>query len=131
MIDNYTRLLEATAELEDKTAADAAVTKLIVHLKSAGRMNMLPKIAGELRRVAARRAALRPRVEVAHERDAVHALGAAAALGISAHKAKVNPALIGGWRAQGGGKLIDHSVKRALVQIYKNIVGSKQEQAAV
>jgi F0F1-type ATP synthase delta subunit len=121
MIDNYTRLLEATAELEDKTAADAAVTKLIVHLKSAGRMNMLPKIAGELRRVAARRAALRPHVEVAHERDAVRALGAAAALGISAHKARVNPSLIGGWRAQGGGKLIDHSVKRALIQIYQKV----------
>lgn len=121
MIDTYTRLLEATAELEDKAAADAAITKLIIHLKSMGRMNMLPKIAGELRRVAARRAALRPRVEVAHESETTRALHAAAREGISARHAQVNPSLIRGWRAQGGGKLIDHSAKRALIQIYQKV----------
>lgn len=121
MIDTYTRLLEATAELEDKAAADAAVTKLVIHLKSMGRMNMLPKIAGELRRVAARRVALRPRVEVAHESEAARALHAAAREGITAKHARVNPSLIRGWRAQGGGKLIDHSAKRALIEIYQKV----------
>lgn len=121
MIDTYTRLLEATAELEDKVAVDAAVSKLIIHLKSMGRMNMLPKIAGELRRVAARRAALRPRVEVAHESEASRALHAAAREGITAKHAQVNPSLIRGWRAQGGGKLIDHSAKRALIEIYQKV----------
>ncbi|MHB1770071.1 MAG: hypothetical protein ACYCPH_03280, partial [Minisyncoccota bacterium] len=70
MIDNYTRLLETAAELEDARAADIAVGKLILHLKSMGRMKMLPEIAHELRKIAARRLALRPRVETAHQKEA-------------------------------------------------------------
>lgn len=121
MIDTYTRLLEAVAEIEDDAAADAAVTKLVVHLKSAGRMNMLPKIARELRRVASRRFALRPRIEVASEKESPVALAAAAALGITARHAVVNPSLIRGWRAQSEGKLIDRSAKQALLHIYQNV----------
>jgi len=116
MIDTYTRLLEATAELDDKAAA---VSKLIMHLKSMGRMNMLPKIVSELRRVAARRSALRPRVEVAHGSDEAEALKEAAVLGIHAEHANVNPSLIRGWRAYGAGRLVDRSAKHALIQIYQ------------
>ena len=121
MIDDYTRLLEATAELEDKAASDAAITKLIMHLKSAGRMKMLPAIAHELRKVASRRHALRPYVEVAHRKEEDSALRAAAAAGIIARHASVNHSLIHGWRARAGGKLIDHSAKRALLHIYQNV----------
>jgi len=121
MIDDYTRLLEATAELEDKVASDAAITKLILHLKSAGRMKMLPQIARELRKVAARRHALRPYVEVAHEKETAAALHAAAEMGIIARHASVNHSLIHGWRAREGGKLIDHSAKRALLHIYQQV----------
>ena len=121
MIDDYTRLLEATAELEDKTASDAAITKLILHLKSAGRMKMLPAIARELKKVAARRHALRPFVEVAHKKEEESALRAAAEAGIHARHAVVNHALIHGWRARSAGKLVDHSAKRALLHIYQNV----------
>jgi F0F1-type ATP synthase delta subunit len=121
MIDDYTRLLEATAELEDKAASDAAITKLIMHLKSAGRMKMLPAIARELRKVAARRHALRPYVEVAHQKEEAHALHAAAELGIIARHAVVNPSLIQGWRARAKGTLVDHSAKRALLRIYQQV----------
>ncbi|MFA6414639.1 MAG: F0F1 ATP synthase subunit delta [Candidatus Paceibacterota bacterium] len=121
MIDDYTRLLEATAELEDKATSDAAVTKLIMHLKSAGRMKMLPQIARELRRVAARRHALRPYVEVAHEKETAHALHAAALAGIVTRHATVNPSLIHGWRARSKGTLVDHSAKRALLHIYQQV----------
>ncbi len=121
MIDTYTRLLEAVAETEDKAAADAAVTKLITHLRSAGRMNMLPTIARELKKVASRRHALRPRVEVASEKESANALATAATLGITAKHASVNHSLIRGWRAQENGKLIDHSAKHALAQIYQNV----------
>ncbi len=121
MIDTYTRLLEAVAETGDKAVADAAVTKLIVHLKSMGRMNMLPKIARELKKVAARRHALRARVEVASESEEAAALRAAAASGIVAGRARVNPALIRGWRAQSGGTLVDRSAKRALINIYQRV----------
>lgn len=121
MIDDYTRLLEATAELEDKAVSDAAVTKLILHLKSAGRMKMLPQIARELKKVAARRHALRPHVEVAHEKERVAALHAAAVAGIITRHATVNPSLIHGWRATSGDTLIDRSAKRALLQIYQKV----------
>jgi len=121
MIDDYTRLLEATAELEDKAASDAAITKLIMHLKSAGRMKMLPAIARELRKVAARRHALRPFVEVAHEKEEAAALRAAAEAGIIARHASVNHTLIHGWRARAGGKLVDRSAKRALLHIYQQV----------
>lgn len=122
MIDNYTRLLEATAELEDKAASDTAITKLIMHLKSAGRMKMLPRIARELRRVAARRHALRPRVEVAHGREEAAALVAAAKAGIVAKHAVINNSLIHGWRARQGDKLVDQSAKRALLHIYQKVI---------
>lgn len=121
MIDTYTRLLEATAELEDKAHADAAIQKLIVHLKSAGRMNMLPKIARELKKVAARRHALKSVVEVAHESEEAAALRAAAREGITARHAIVSPSLIRGWRARGEGKLVDRSAKRALIEMYQRI----------
>lgn len=121
MIDEYTRLLEATAEIEDKAASDAAVTKLIMHLKSAGRMKMLPQIARELRKVAARRHALRPTVEVAHEKESATALRAAAHEGIVVSHATVNPALIHGWRAKSSDRLVDHSAKRALLTIYQKV----------
>jgi F0F1-type ATP synthase delta subunit len=121
MIDEYTRLLEVAAEAEDPSVADMAVTKLIVHLKSAGRMKMLPQIARELRKVAARRHALRPVVEVAHEKEAAQALRVAAHEGITAKEANVNPTLIHGWRARMGDKLIDRSAKRALLAIYQKV----------
>ncbi len=121
MIDDYTRLLEAAAELENKAASDVAVTKLILHLKSAGRMKMLPQIARELRKVAARRHALKPIVEVAHEKDVPAALRAAAHEGIVTRHANVNSSLIHGWRARSGGLLIDRSAKSALLHIYQKV----------
>lgn len=121
MLDNYTRLLEAVAETEDKEVADAAVTKLIMHMQHSGHVNMLPEIAHELRKIAARRQALAPRVEVAHEKDSVEALRAANELGINATKAQVNHSLIRGWRARADGKLIDRSAKNALIQIYQKV----------
>lgn len=121
MIDDYTRLLEAAAELEDKAASDMAVTKLILHLKSAGRMKMLPQIARELRKVAARRHALRPTVEVAHEKEEAAALRAAAREGIVALHTSVNTSLIHGWRARSGDRVVDHSAKRALLHIYQQV----------
>lgn len=121
MIDEYTRILESVAEIEDKEASDAAVTKLIIHLKSSGRLKMLPQIARELRKVAARRHALRPVVEVAHQKESAAALAAAAKEGITATHTHVNHSLIHGWRARSAGKLIDHTAKRALLHIYQNV----------
>lgn len=122
MIDTYTRLLEAVAELEDKKASDAALTKLITHLKSAGRMKMLPQIARELKKVAGRRFSLQPFLEVAHKKEMSTALKEAKKEGINVSQGVVNPSLINGWRARGNGKLVDRSAKAALLRIYQNSV---------
>ena len=124
MIDSYARLLESVVETGDAVAAEAAVTKLVAHLRSAGRMNMLSKIAHELRRVSARRQAIAPRVEVAHKKEEAAALRAAANFGIKASNVDVNPSLIHGWRARGDGKLIDRSAKHALAQIYQKVANA-------
>lgn len=121
MIDDYTRLLEQAAEVEDEQVAEVAVHKLIAHLKTVGRENLLPHIARELRKVAARRHALRSIVEVAHLSEAHHALKAAGEAGIRAAEARVNPSLIHGWRARSKDTLIDHSAKRALLDIYQKV----------
>ena len=121
MIDDYTRILEHLAESEDKKTAELAVNKLIAHLKMAGRIKMLPQIARELRAVYARKLALAAVVEVAKEKHAAQALREAAKAGIHAKKAKVNHALIHGWRAQANGLLVDRSAKRALLDIYRSV----------
>lgn len=121
MADQYVRFLESVAELEDASQAEAAVKKLVAHLKSSGRAKMLPQILRQLRTIVARRATLAPRVEVAHKKDAAHALMAAKGAGIETEEVQVNPALVCGWRAMGGGKLVDRSGKRALTDIYKQI----------
>jgi F0F1-type ATP synthase delta subunit len=122
MIDRYTRTLETIAETEDVSVSDAAMTKLIGHLKSVGHMNMLPQLLREVRTIAARRRALSAMVEVAHEKDAPAALRAAAEAGIAVKKASINPTLIHGWRARKGDVLLDHSAKRALLSIYQKVI---------
>lgn len=130
MIDDYTRLLEATVELAPHGSehadfvADEAVKKLVAHLRSLGRAKMLPKVLYELRKVAARRRALAPVVEVAHKDEADGALREAAAAGIRASHARINTSLIRGWRGRSDGLLIDRSAKRALVEIYQNVAGA-------
>lgn len=121
MIDTYTRLLEVAAEHGDAAVSESAVSKLILHLKSAGRMKMLPQIVQELKKVAARRAALNSVFEVASVSEEPRAREEARALGITVSSAVVNPSLIKGWRAREGGKVVDYSAKQALISIYQNI----------
>ena len=121
MIDEYTRLLESSAGHADDRVASEAVSKLVAHLKSTGRVKMLPAILRQLRTIAARRRALAPVVEVAHEKEAARALRDAAAAGIVAKHVHINTALIHGWRARSGSQLVDRSAKRALIDIYQKV----------
>ncbi|MCI0597865.1 hypothetical protein L0Y34_02235 [Candidatus Parcubacteria bacterium] len=121
-MDEYTRVLEAVAETADEKTAEAAVQKLIAHLKSSGRMKMLPHIARELRKIGARRRLHAPHVEVASEKEKARALAEARAAGIDAKDVHVNRALISGWRARSAGMLVDESGKRALIDIYRKII---------
>ncbi len=121
MLDSYTHVLESVAALEDERKAEEIVERLIAHLASSGRVKLLPQIHAELRRIAARRTALAPRVEVASEHEATAALAAARHAGIDARTAVVNRSLIRGWRARARGVLVDRSAKAALVDIYRNV----------
>ena len=94
---------------------------LIAQLKSRGRMKLLSGILSELTVMKARRTTVAARVEVAHEKDAAHALTEARAEGIDAKEAHVNHTLISGWRAQSKGMLADRSGKRALLDLYRNV----------
>lgn len=125
MLDSYAKTLAAVAAHGDEKQSLDAVGKLIAHLKSRGQLKMLPEILRELRVIEARRKTLAPKVEVATQGGAAAALSAAEKEGIHAKKAIVNDSLISGWRARAGGRLVDRTGKRALVQIYTNVVGGK------
>ena len=74
--------------------------KFIAHLRRTGRMKLLPYVLQELRTEAARAKRLSPKKETA----------------------KQNPSLISGWRQIENGVLTDYTGKRALLDIYRNII---------
>ena len=121
MIDEYTRLLEIASESNDERVQHEAVDKLVLHLKSMGRVKLLSGIAQRLRIVQARKERMAPRVEVAHAGESAVALAEAAKEGIVVKHAHVNDSLIKGFRAREGGKLVDRSAKRALIDLYQNL----------
>lgn len=94
---------------------------LVAHLKSRGRLKLLPSILAELEASKARNASVVAHVEVAHEKDKAGAIASAKEAGINAEHASVNHSLISGWRAQSKGLLADRSGKRALLDLYRNI----------
>lgn len=75
----------------------------IAHLKRTGRLKLLPAVLRELKVEAAREEKLAPRHESA-----------------SAHHG-----LIKGWREIRDGVLEDHTAKGALIEIYRQVVGSR------
>jgi F0F1-type ATP synthase delta subunit len=107
--------------LQGGAKEDEAVSSLVAHLKETGRLKLLPAILRELRTLQARTQVLGATVEVAHKAESAAALSAASALGITADSATINPLLISGWRAREGGRLIDRSGKRSLIDIYRRI----------
>lgn len=74
--------------------------KFIAHVRRTGRLKLLPRVLRELNQEAAREKRLSHTVETAAE----------------------NPSLISGWRKLENGVLTDHTGKKALLDIYKNIV---------
>ena len=121
MTDAYTRVLQNVLELGDPRVADGVVTHLISHLRRTGRMKLLPKIARQLRTIDARRLTLFGYLEVANEKESASALAAAQAANIVTKRVRVNPDLIQGWRARSGDRLVDHSAKSALLNIYQKV----------
>lgn len=116
----YAKALDELAHTEG-AKADELVKRLRQHLAATGREKLLPGILRELKVLEARREKLAPSVEVASEHEAKAALSEAKAEGITASKAYVNHALIKGWRARMGGKLVDRSAKQGLIDLYRKV----------
>ncbi|GEM_PF-1903433 len=100
--------------------ASILVENLLAHLRAKGRLALLPAIARALKREEKRESCQSPLLEVAREGEKKEALHSALRSGFAAPPIVVNNSLIRGWRLRGGGTLIDHSAKRALIEIYQN-----------
>ena len=92
-----------------------AVAALVELLKKETRMELLPRIRLALKRIIAREKNAHPRLYVAHEKDAKHAL---AKSGVHHADVHVDKTLIGGWRLETADSLIDTSFKKSLLDIY-------------
>lgn len=110
-------MLRSRPGMDDKKV----VADLVKHLEASGRTKLLPGILRELKVLEARKAKLAPSVEVASEKEAPAAILAAKKEGIDVAKARVNHALISGWRARTGGKLVDRSAKEGLIELYRRV----------
>ena len=72
----------------------------IAHLRTTGRLKLLPQVLLELHRDAEHERRVAERVETAAD----------------------HPSLISGWRSIKDGMLTDHTGKSALIAIYRNII---------
>lgn len=119
------------------TSAQKAVHALTDTLKARGRLALSPRIAKAFGRIAARESAREGLVlTIAQESDQHHAHAEAkkvfAEIGVvgndmPAHaglKTEVDDTLIGGWRLEGRGTLIDASYKKQLLDIFSSVTGA-------
>lgn len=113
---------QALFNLSQKADANTSVlvATLVDHLREVGREKLLPRILRELKRLEARKASFGESLEVASTEEKSVAEKEAKELGITA-TAHVNSALISGWRARSGSRVIDRSGKRALLDLYRQI----------
>lgn len=100
-------------------------------LERYGRGALMPRIARAFARLAERESKRNDVVlTVAREKDERHARTAAktllAELGVDADglKTQVDDSLIGGWRLEGRGMLVDNSYKSTLQQIYNRVTSA-------
>ncbi len=98
------------------------VEKLVAHLKETGRLKLLPDIMRSLKEIRFRKLVNSPRVEVSREEDITEALAGAASAGVQAEVAVINKSLVRGWRVRTSSILVDYSAKRALLELYRNII---------
>lgn len=116
---------QAVFDLSQKPDASASelVKTLVAHLEKTGRVKLLPRILRELKRIESRKASFGEVLEVASSEEKSSAEKEARELSITA-TAHVNHSLISGWRARSGSRVIDRSGKRALLDLYRQIVGT-------
>ena len=95
-----------------------AVATVVEILTRDGRIELLPRIMRALKRLSEREMNSRPRVYVAHEKDAKSAFKES---GVSEADVCVDETLIGGWRLENAETLIDTSFKKQLLSIYSSV----------
>ncbi len=113
------------------TAPKKAVASLHTVLVKHGRTALLPRIARVFARIAEREARRTDiTLSVAREKDARTAKQSVkrlvSELGVQAADVQtaVDEHLIGGWRLEGRGTLVDASYQRHLLSLYENVVRS-------
>lgn len=106
----------------------SAVGAIKAKLQADGRAALLPRVARAFARLAEREEGRSTIVlTVAREKDERHAKSAAkevlAKLGAEADglKTQVDDSIIGGWRLEGRGMLVDNSYKSTLLNIYNQV----------
>lgn len=111
--------------IESGTQPKPALHALVESLKARGREMLLPRIARAFERLAARELQKNALVvSVAHEKDSARAKREAKRildeLSVDAKDidVKTDESLIGGWRLEGRGILIDESFKKKLLDMY-------------
>lgn len=101
--------------------ADDLVKRLIAHLSETGREKLLPRILREFSRIDARAESFGEILEIASAKEKTAAEKEAQAFGITS-PAQINAELVTGWRARSGSRVIDRSGKRALLDLYRQIL---------
>lgn len=127
MENAYAQALWSAIERGEQHAA--AVKKMHEALQRSGRLGLWPKIAQAFRRIAQEEARdSRMTITVAdktHEHQMRNdAFGALVDLGIDAGniETQVDSTIVGGWRLEGRGHLIDASYKQYLLDMYNRAV---------
>ena len=113
--------------IESGTQPKKAVHALVESLKLKGREALLPRIARAFERLAEREMRKNALVvSVAHEKDGSAAKREAKKLleemGSDSKdlEVKIDQSLIGGWRLEGNGTLVDRSFKKSLLEMYNH-----------
>ena len=106
-----------------------AVSRLREILVSHGRESLLPRIGKAFEKIAERESKKTDvQLSIAHEKDersarvAVKDVLAKLKIKTDDLKTRVDPTLVGGWRLEGNGTLVDASYKKALVEMYNRAI---------
>jgi F0F1-type ATP synthase delta subunit len=99
-------------------SADSVVSGVVKSLKARGAMALLPKILSAYTRAISKASTKGATLTVAREADSAEALKLSGTS--SDAKVVVDESLIGGYRLEEAGKLLDNSFKAKLLQAYRN-----------
>lgn len=115
--------------IENGMEPKKALHALVESLKVRGREALLPRIARSFERLAEREMRKNAvTISVAHEKDANAAKRGAkkileeAGIEVKDMDMKIDESLIGGWRLEGRGVLVDNSFKNSLLEMYNHAV---------